>query len=67
MNASLSRRSSAKLLVQFSWEDVSGARPDLSEKKCKELFEDIFNDLEDALLHAGNEAIEVLIQTHEEQ
>ena len=56
-----------KLTVEFSWKDVSGARPDLSEKKCKELFEVVFSDLEDALLHAGNEAIEVLIQTHEEQ
>ena len=56
-----------KLTVEFSWKDVSGARPDLSDKKCKELFEDIFSDLEDALLHAGNEAIEILLQQTEEQ
>lgn len=52
--------------VEFSWKDVSGARPDLSDKKCKELFEAIFNELEDTLLHAGNEAIETLLQMNEE-
>lgn len=56
-----------KLTVEFSWKDVSGARPDLSDKKCKKLFEDIFSDLEDALLNAGNEAIEILLQQTEEQ
>jgi hypothetical protein len=54
-------------IVEYSWKDVQGERPDLSDKKCKELFEIIFNDLVDALHHAGNEAIAVLIQTHEEQ
>ena len=55
------------VIVEYSWKDVQIERPDLSEKKCKELLEVIFNDLEEALLTAGNEAIEVLIQTHEEQ
>ena len=55
------------VIVEYSWKDVHIERPDLSEKKCKELLEVIFNDLEEALLTAGNEAIEVLIQTHEEQ
>ncbi len=55
-----------KVVVEFSWKDVSGARPDLSDKKCKELFEAIFNELEDTLLHAGNEAIETLLQINEE-
>ena len=55
-----------KVIVEFSWQDVSGARPDLSDKKCKELFEAIFNELEDTLLHAGNEAIETLLQMNEE-
>ena len=54
------------LVIEYSWKDVQAVRPELSEKQCKELFETIFSDLEDALENAGNHAVEVLVSVNEE-
>ncbi len=54
------------VIVEYSWKDIQIERPNLSEKKCKELLEVIFNDLEDALLTAGNNALELLVSINEE-
>lgn len=56
-----------KLKVVFSWKDIAIARPHLSDKKCKKLFDNIFSNLENALISEGNEAIEILLQQTEEE
>jgi hypothetical protein len=54
------------VIVEYSWKDVQIERPNLSEKQCKELLDVIFNDLEEALLTAGNNALELLVSLNEE-
>jgi hypothetical protein len=54
------------VIVEYSWKDVQIERPNLSEEQCKELLDVIFNDLEEALLTAGNNALELLVSLNEE-
>jgi hypothetical protein len=54
------------VIVEYSWKDVQIERPNLSEKQCKELLEVIYNDLEEALLIAGNNALELLVSLNDE-
>ena len=54
------------VFVEYTWADVQVERPDLSDEQCKELLEVIYNDLEDALLTAGNNALELLVSLNEE-
>ena len=54
------------VIVEYSWKDVQIERPNLSEKQCKELLDVIFNDLEEALLTAGNNALELLVSLNED-
>jgi hypothetical protein len=54
------------VIVEYSWKDVQIERPNLSEKQCKELLDVIFNDLEEALLTAGNNALELLVSLNDE-
>jgi hypothetical protein len=54
------------LVIEYSWKDVQAVRPNLSDKKCIALFEAIFSDLEDALMTAGNNAVELLVSVNEE-
>lgn len=52
--------------VEYHWGNVQVERPDLSEEQCKELLEVIYNDLEEALIVAGNNAIALLVSLHAE-
>lgn len=52
--------------VEYHWGNVQAERPDLSEEQCKELLEVIYNDLEEALIVAGNNAIALLVSLHAE-
>ena len=54
------------VIVEYSWKDIQIERPNLSEKQCKELLDVIFNDLEEALLTAGNNALELLVSLNDE-
>ena len=54
------------VIVEYSWKDVQIERPNLSEEQCKELLDVIFNDLEEALLTAGNNALELLVSLNDE-
>jgi hypothetical protein len=53
--------------VEYTWADVQVERPDLSDEQCKELLEVIYNDLEEALIVAGNNAIALLVSLHAEE
>jgi hypothetical protein len=55
------------VFVEYNWADVQVERPDLSDEQCKELLEVIYNDLEEALLTAGNNAIALLVSLHAEE
>jgi hypothetical protein len=55
------------VIVEYTWKDVQIERPNLSEEQCKELLEVIYNDLEEALLTAGNNALELLVSLNEEE
>lgn len=52
--------------VEYHWGNVQVERPDLSEEQCKELLEVIYDDLEEALIVAGNNAIALLVSLHAE-
>jgi hypothetical protein len=54
------------VFVEYNWADVQVERPDLSDEQCKELLEVIYNDLEEALIVAGNNAIALLVSVHAE-
>lgn len=54
------------VFIEYNWANVQAERPDLSDEQCKELLEVIYNDLEDALLTAGNNALELLVSLNEE-
>lgn len=54
------------VFIEYNWADVQVERPDLSDEQCKALLEVIYNDLEEALIVAGNNALELLVSLHAE-
>jgi hypothetical protein len=52
--------------VEYHWGNVQAERPDLSDEQCKALLEVIYDDLEEALIVAGNNAIALLVSIHAE-
>jgi hypothetical protein len=54
------------VIVEYNWGNVQAERPDLSDEQCKALLEVIYNDLEEALFVAGNNAIALLVALHAE-
>ena len=55
------------VFIEYNWANVQAERPDLSDEQCKELLEVIYNDLEEALIVAGNNAIALLVSVHAEE
>ncbi len=55
------------VFVEYNWANVQAERPDLSDEQCKELLEVIYDDLEEALIVAGNNAIALLVSLHAEE
>ena len=54
------------VFIEYNWANVQAERPDLSDEQCKALLEVIYNDLEEALIVAGNNALELLVSLHAE-
>ena len=54
------------VFIEYNWANVQAERPDLSDEQCKELLEVIYDDLEEALIVAGNNAIALLVSVHAE-
>jgi len=54
------------VFIEYNWADVQSYRRDLSDEQCKALLEVIYNDLEEALIVAGNNALELLVSLHAE-
>ena len=54
------------VFIEYNWANVQAERPDLSDEQCKELLEVIYDDLEEALIVAGNNAIALLVALHAE-
>ena len=55
------------VFIEYNWANVQAERPDLSDEQCKELLEVIYNDLEEALIVAGNNALALLVSVHAEE
>ena len=54
------------VVIKWSWLDVKELRPDMSESKIKEIFDNISKGLEQNSIRIGWEIMETLIQMEEE-